>query len=75
MRKTVSQELRVSMNIPNFNGNLPLSQTLTSTGKMGGWLNVSTNHQDRHNSSRRSSWKPSAKKIEESSWLKGLGKE
>jgi hypothetical protein len=42
-QQTVSQELRVNMNISNLYGNVPLSQTLTSTGKNGGRLVESFN--------------------------------
>jgi hypothetical protein len=45
IRQTVSQELRVNMNIPKLYGNLPFSRTLTSTGKNGGWLVESFNKQ------------------------------
>jgi hypothetical protein len=38
IQQTVSQELRVNKNIPNLFGNVPLSRTLTSTGKNGGRL-------------------------------------
>jgi hypothetical protein len=43
IQQTVSQELRVNMNIPNLFGNVPLSRTLTSTGKNGGRLIESFN--------------------------------
>jgi hypothetical protein len=43
IQQTASQELRVNMNIPNLYGNVPLSRTLMSTGKNGGWLVESFN--------------------------------
>jgi hypothetical protein len=43
IQQTVSQELRVNINIPNLYGNIPLSRTLMSTDKNGGRLIESFN--------------------------------
>jgi hypothetical protein len=43
LEQTVIQELRVNKNIPNLFYNVPLSRTLTSTGKNGGRLIESFN--------------------------------